>query len=369
MYTKLALSRPLSRLLCALTLCALSSCTSLITVDREDNLNGTSMAGGEEDEGGGEVYFDYRDAALSGEGGGRAGAQGGGEPLAGSQGGGEPLAGSQVTAPPPDMSPPPENTSCSACVARDAVVRGLSRLPIPLYCGHIEASDDYVPIIWTSAEGATGAERPSASGRAVPGWMGHYTPDGEPARGGRVAAWGHEGLLTTAPDPIPEAGLARERLIAWLAGSGSRRVGVMEGHSEWLHMGTISSQLVSNLSRAGVELEALPAPITPESLTDLDAVIFGNPWEPITTRELDALMSWLPGDRGLLLLGLGWSWAPSHPDDPNGEGYAVNALAARLNLSFYEGVINDPNTLAPPPEQPTYRVRPLSEWPGALPSE
>ena len=339
-------------LIALLTLLALllaqTACTQLISVDQEGDLNGTEQP-------------TTRDAYLP---------DGYLNDLRADASPHAPVP-ADAALPPEDAAlpdPPPPDLSCLACLARDEVVRGLSRLPIPLYCGHIEADARYVPIVWSSAQAELGVERASTSGRAVPGWLGRYAAEGAGA-GGRVAAWNHEGLLRTDLDPLPEAGLARERLVRWLAGPGQRRVGVIEGHGEWLSMSSISDLLVANLSRAGVELEALPAPITSAALADLDAVIFGNPWQPVSRQELDALMAWLPQDRGLFLLGLGWSWGPNHPDDPTGETYAVKVLAARLGLELYEGVINDPLTLAPPADQPTYPVRPLSEWPGAIPEE
>ena len=254
---------------------------------------------------------------------------------------------------------PPEN--CLLCQDRATLTDGLNTISIPLQISPIEADYSiYIPILWTSDQGRSSNPEAGISGHLVPGIMGYIN-------GSRISVWGHDGLLTDELDSLPDSHLFRIRLMHWLLGANGNKIGFLGGHREWLNVDSFSNRLRTELIDEGVSFQTLVAPLQESALDFIDTLIIGNPWDEVSTVELDLIMDWLATGRGLIIFGCQWSWEAYNPVDDLSYPYAISELGQRLGWSFYSGVIIDPNSPTEPHTQPTYRVHSIDDWPHNLP--
>lgn len=147
---------------------------------------------------------------------------------------------------------------------------------------------------------------------------------------GRVFAVAHDGLLDAARIPGGEAFL--RRTIGWLEGPQTRAdVVIASGHCEWMALGTEDWLMPGLLQGWGYTIRDEPGPLTEETLRGAGILILGNAWSALQPAELDAVQAFVNDGGGVLLAGLGWSWAEYAGTAESGCAYAAqasNALAA-----------------------------------------
>jgi hypothetical protein len=155
---------------------------------------------------------------------------------------------------------------------------------------------------------------------------------------GRVVICGHPRIIQTV---ALDNDAFRLNVVDWLDGAGSKQVGYTTGHSEWINAGALS-HLGNQLAAIGGSLTPIPAPITAASLSKVDLLIAGDAWSDFSSSEIETVREWVEQQGGgLLLLGLGWSWEPYHPDTTL-EDYPMMKLAQPYEVRWLRNVIEDP---------------------------
>lgn len=302
------------------------------------------------------------DAGPGGAGGGAGGGTGGGaDPDASAPSGGTPAAdagpggaggeggggaGGEV----------PPAAGCEPCIPeQEGIVAGLNQIQFNLSMTQVTADRDrYVPLAWGSPE-ALGAGREGLAGSLpAPGFLGLVGA-------GRVVVFaGHEGAFGGGDDGVDDNDAFRTRVVTWLLGGGTR-VGFASGHGEWLRADGLSPAVRAGLEADGASIAPLDGTLDAASLSNVDALVIGNPWGELTDDEIEAVGAWVEGGGAVLVLGLGWSW-PTDAEDPRGERYPVRRLGARLGFQVTGGSIYDPAAPGGTPESPAYTLRSAREW-------
>jgi hypothetical protein len=104
-------------------------------------------------------------------------------------------------------------------------------------------------------------------------------------------------------------------------------------------------------------LQYLPGRITEASLDGVAVLIIGTAWGPFDTDEIKAVESYVTRGGGLLLAGVGWSWAGAMADYPMtrmAKPYGVGWLKSTITELDPKYLFNDP----PPNLKPQFQGAP-----------
>lgn len=154
---------------------------------------------------------------------------------------------------------------------------------------------------------------------------------------GRVIGIGHPKLFEVTEDF--DNGRFVDNILGWVtAGSGSTVIAYTTGHGEFNNAGRIAA-LQSWADRFGYTLASVDAPIGPSDLSGIAGIVVFNAWSDFTTSELDAIEQWVLGGGGLMIGGLGWSFATYQNE--NLDLYPINILAERFGLRWISGGVFD----------------------------
>ena len=160
---------------------------------------------------------------------------------------------------------------------------------------------------------------------------------------GRVAAVGHEWLLVY-PQFFDNARFV-ENLIVWLKNKRSGMVLYTTGHREWFNRQN-SQALGEKLSKSEIKIEPLGT-ISGSELSRASVLIIGNAWAGFSPDEISATKQYVEEGGGLLVAGLGWSWAAYNMDkaqpERTMEKYPMAQIAAPYGVSWPISIIIDPS--------------------------
>jgi len=163
---------------------------------------------------------------------------------------------------------------------------------------------------------------------------------------GRVFAVAHDGLLDAARTQNGDAFL--RRAISWLRGpKGPASVVIASGHCEWMAIGVDDWLLPGLLETWDYTIRDAPGPLTDAALADAGVLIVGNAWGDFGEAEKDAIERFVREGGGMLLAGLGWSWAeyaadpqlacaggPARTSPGDIAVYPMNELGARFGVEW-----------------------------------
>ena len=148
---------------------------------------------------------------------------------------------------------------------------------------------------------------------------------------GRFAAFSHEGNFGENVEEVERAKLQLNILSFLGDGFAKKKIGFTNGNAEWLTLDNFSPILKTTLEGEGVSFEN-----TQGNLSAYDVIIFGNPWESLSSDKIDALVEFTKNGGGLLVLSLGWSWAGFKNDDEC-DNLPANMIGTKLGFKFTNG--------------------------------
>lgn len=155
---------------------------------------------------------------------------------------------------------------------------------------------------------------------------------------GRVIAFGRESIA----DQPAEMDNARflENVLKWLDVSGRKRLLYSTGHGEW-STGNHLRRFENQMAPRGFRFQALPGPITSESLRTSSVLYVGNAWKDFTTAEIAAVEEFVSQGGGLWLIGWGSSWLGYH-ESIGLAAYPMGKLGRRFGVGWSATNIVDP---------------------------
>ena len=137
---------------------------------------------------------------------------------------------------------------------------------------------------------------------------------------GRIAAFGHDALLSQANETAP----ILESIFEWLnADKPSRQVHIGAGRDELLSQcngdGRCQrTELVANLNRWDFKVDLLHGMLTDENLRNTDTLILSNANRYYCPQEIAAIQAFVERGGGLVMTELGWAWVQyGLPKDPS----------------------------------------------------
>jgi conflict system STAND superfamily ATPase len=157
---------------------------------------------------------------------------------------------------------------------------------------------------------------------------------------GRVAALGHEWLLSDVGPPYRDNAVFISNLVGWLDVKKRRKVVYTTGHREWFLARGVND-LVGLLSQRQFTVRALPGALASPDLADSSVLIIGNAWGDFRNDEIMAVQSYVQGGGGLLLAGLGWSWLGYNPGKTM-DDYPMTKMAKPYDIIWLDSVIAAP---------------------------
>ena len=183
-----------------------------------------------------------------------------------------------------------------------------------------------------------------------PGLPGHYEPGESPpivlateVGAGGVVACSCEGLFTPANIRQYDNLRLGFNIVEWLARKGNRNV-LYDGRS-WPYTGYGGAGVYEGLGVAlldadyAVDVHPVGEPVDPSTLHDYDVYMVCTSWYPFSEDELHAIGMFVANGGGLLLTGLGWSWAAYQGTL---EEYPMNVIAKGFGMKFMDGYVRDP---------------------------
>jgi hypothetical protein len=130
---------------------------------------------------------------------------------------------------------------------------------------------------------------------------------------GRIFAVAHDGFLDAARAENGDAFL--RRTVSWLKGpEGPSTVVIAAGHCEWMAIGVEDWLLPGLLQTWGYNIQGAPGRLTDEALENAGVLIVGNAWGDFGPGEKEVIERFVRNGGGVLLAGLGWSWAENAAD-------------------------------------------------------
>lgn len=154
---------------------------------------------------------------------------------------------------------------------------------------------------------------------------------------GRVLLVGHDGMLSSGAMPMIDNSAFMSNVVQWLNISTGNIVRYSTGHREWA-TGEPLRQVITN---DGFIISPLSAPISSDILTNCSVLIIGNAWGDFTTNEIEHVRQYVENGGGLLMAGLGWSWASYHTDKTM-EDYPMTKMASPYHARWLTPYIIDP---------------------------
>jgi hypothetical protein len=140
--------------------------------------------------------------------------------------------------------------------------------------------------------------------------------------------------------------------------------------------GTFKS-LAHELSSAGYEISALTSPpITKERLSGADVLVISDRWKDFAASEISDIRDFVRSGKGLLLIGVGWSWV-DYQKQPI-QKFPINVLGQEFSMTVNDDVVADETDNRGEPVNPilhtftchpiTYGLSKVSPAKGMLPS-
>jgi hypothetical protein len=140
--------------------------------------------------------------------------------------------------------------------------------------------------------------------------------------------------------------------------------------------GTFKS-LAHELSSAGYEISALTSPpITKERLFGGDVLVISDRWKDFAASEISDIKDFVRSGKGLLLIGVGWSWV-DYQKQPI-QKFPINVLGQEFSMTVNDDVVADETDNRGEPVNPifhtftchpiTYGLSKVSPAKGMLPS-
>ncbi len=157
---------------------------------------------------------------------------------------------------------------------------------------------------------------------------------------GRVLAIGHEGVFRNPSLDTFDNLKFLINAIRWSDLARSGRIGFTTGHREFLN-GPSLAAFGLKARVEGFSMEAVPGTLTADAIRGYGALIVGNAWAPFSDAETEVLRQYAARGGGLILLGLGWSFAPNNPGKTLPD-YPMQRLGAVFGVQWLEGGISDP---------------------------
>lgn len=147
---------------------------------------------------------------------------------------------------------------------------------------------------------------------------------------GRVIAVSHDGMLA-------DSGKERfwQQSFRWLLGERlNGRVGLSASHSEWFpnQYGVRAEALGAVLKCNGMSVTKVVSELSPKVLAELEVLVIGNAWSELKVAEVAAVVEFVHNGGGLLMAGLGWSWASNRGSDM--ASYPMNQLGQKFNIKW-----------------------------------
>lgn len=153
---------------------------------------------------------------------------------------------------------------------------------------------------------------------------------------GRVAAFGHNAFLASA---VADNALFVSNLFRWLAAGHSARACLAVAHGE---LNTDSPFLRTTLGTVGIETRVIPQTITPFTISDCGVVVINNAQRGFTQGELQAVREFVVAGKGLLLGGLGWSYA-AYSETKNIQDYPMLQVGGLFGVEWPTSYLDEPN--------------------------
>jgi hypothetical protein len=154
---------------------------------------------------------------------------------------------------------------------------------------------------------------------------------------------GHEWLLVY---PLLDNARFVKNLIEWLKQGRGGKILYTTGHREWFNAQN-SEALANELKKFGLEIEPLVGTIAKSELDGASVLIIGNAWGAFSPDEINVVKARVAAGAGLLLAGLGWSWAGSNPEKASPENvmqtYPMTRMAEPYGIHWLDSVITDPD--------------------------
>ena len=238
----------------------------------------------------------------------------------------------------------------------DVITAGCSEISGGMLPSRADRRKNYLePVCWAGPV-ATGGDKLGLQGTLpVPGWAGCFGA-------GRASVWcGHGSFWASASDGQLDNNRVRQQWLSWLLGGG-KRLGFSRTHGEGESAATLDAGILGPwLSAQGVDFDDINQPLTDEVLAGYDALFIGNSWDDMPENEQTAVVDFVRGGGGLIVLSLGWAYY-SYNDDPQGDDVLVNQLGRVFGWWSMPGIINDPDAPNGLPSQPSYAIHPLGEF-------